>query len=160
TRFQDVLQGRRRPRRRRNTRQLTAGRRWHLPADTGRLEDRVVLSLLSTFELDGNATTGVLGASGSTTTSHDWDHVFAITNVDPSPVTGALASPLVTDALNSNNDDIFTGGGSKDTLGIQQGKWLFTGSKPQGKNDIPHAYATAYTDPSNGHVILYAGLDR
>src|SRR6516162_108321 len=44
-----------------------------------RLEDRMTPSvLLGTFELDGNATTGVLGPpSGSTTSSHDWDQVFA-----------------------------------------------------------------------------------
>ena len=66
----------------------------------------------------------------------------------------------MTDKVNSNADDIFTGGGSKDTLGIQQGQWLFTDSKPQAKDDITHAYAAAYTDPSNGHLILYAGLDR
>ena len=57
-------------------------------------------------------------------------------------------------------DDIFTGGGSKDTQGIQDGRWLFTDSKPQAKNDITHAYAAAYTDPDNGHLILYVGLDR
>src|SRR5262245_3961014 len=124
------------------------------------LEDRVTPSLLGTFELDANVTTGVLGSSGSTTTSHDWDQVFADTNVTPPPVSGALASSFVTDAVNSNTDDIFTGGGSKDTQGIQSGKWLFTESKPQGKNDITHAYAGAYTDPSNGHLILYAGMDR
>src|SRR5262249_15221890 len=38
--------------------------------------------------------------------------------------------------------------------------WLFTDSKPQAKNDITHAYAAMYVDPSNGHIILYAGLDR
>src|SRR5215472_2127645 len=97
TRFQDVLQGRRPLRRRRSTRQLTGGRRWHLPADTGRLEERVVLSLLSTFELDGNATTGVLGASGSTTTSHDWDQVFADNQAVPKTNTAAaLASSFLT----------------------------------------------------------------
>src|SRR5262249_16425452 len=111
------------------------------------------------FELDGNATTGVLGPSGSTTTSHDWDQVFAdVTN--GTSTSGALAASFVTDAVNTTNDDIFTGGGSKDTLGIQQGQWLFTDSKPQGKNDITHAYAAMYTDPSNGHVLLVAGLDR
>src|SRR5262249_34325172 len=26
--------------------------------------------------------------------------------------------------------------------------------------DITHAFAAAYTDPTNGHLILYAGLDR
>jgi uncharacterized repeat protein (TIGR01451 family) len=126
-----------------------------------RLEARVTPSLLGLFELDGNVTTGLLGTSGSTTPSHDWDQVFADNQaVPPTATSGALASTFVTDAVNSNGDDIFQGGGAKDVLGIQQGPWLFTGSKPQGKNDITHAYAAAYTDPSNGHLILYAGLDR
>src|SRR5262249_55422800 len=103
---------------------------------------------------------GVLGTSGSTTTSHDWDQVFADNGVTPPPVSGALASAFVTDPFNTNTDDIFTGGGSKDTQGIQPGPWLFTASKPQAKNDITHAYAALYTDPSNGHQVLYAGLDR
>jgi hypothetical protein len=121
----------------------------------------VTPSVLGTFELDANATTGLLGATGSATTSHDWDQVFADNQVTPTGTTsGALASTFVTDAVNSNADDIFTGGGSKDTLGIQSGRWLFTGSKPQAKNDITHAYAAAYTDPTNGDLILYAGLDR
>ena len=107
--------------------------------------------MTSVFELDGNATT---------TTTHDWDQVFADNNVVPPPFSGAVASAFVPDAVNTTADDIFTGGGSKDTLGIQQGPWLFTGSKPQGKNDITHAYAALYTDPSNGHVLLFAGLDR
>src|SRR5262249_54492646 len=88
------------------------------------------------------------------------DQVFADNNVTPPPVSGALASTFVTDAVNTTADDIYTGGGSKDTLGIQQGKWLFTDSKPQGKNDITHAYAAAYRDPTNQHLILYPGLDR
>src|SRR4029453_12263762 len=58
------------------------------------------------------------------------------------------------------SDDIFTGGGSKDVFGIQQGPWLFTDAKPQAKNDITHAYAALYPGPSNGHAILYVGLDR
>jgi hypothetical protein len=131
------------------------------------LENRVTPSLLGAFELDGNVTSGVLGPSGSTTTSHDWDQVFAEAG---SPVTGgsfiqgavsgALAGSFVTDKVNTNTDDIFTGGSSKDTQGIQQGPWLFTGSKPQGKDDISHAYAAAYIDPSNGHLIFFAGMDR
>jgi hypothetical protein len=83
------------------------------------LEDRATPSLLGVFELDGNATTAVLGSSGSTTTSHDWDQVFADAGA---PVTsGALAGSFVTDPVNSTADDIFTGGGSKDTNGVQQG---------------------------------------
>jgi hypothetical protein len=130
----------------------------------------VTPSILGTFELDGNATTGVLGTSGSTTTSHDWDQVFADAG-SPAAVpsqssfghgstSGALAGSFINDQVNSNSDDIFTGGGSKDTQGLQSGPWLFTGGKPQGKNDITHAFAAAYTDPSNGDLLLYAGLDR
>src|SRR5262249_23746070 len=111
------------------------------------------------FELDGNATTGVLGSSGSTTTSHDWDQVFNDATNGTS-TSGAISASFVTDAVNTTGDDIFTGGGSKDTLGIQQGAWRFTDSKPQAKNDITHAYAATYTDPNNGHVLLFAGLDR
>jgi hypothetical protein len=124
-----------------------------------RLEDRITLSVLSTFELDGNVSQGVLGTSGSVSASHDWDQVFADQS-NSSNTSGALATAFVTDAVNSNSDDIFTGGGSKDTNGIQQGPWQFTGSKPQAKNDIIHAYAAAYTDPSNGHLIVYSGMDR
>jgi len=116
------------------------------------LEDRSVPSVTSVFELDANVVT---------TATHDWDQVFADNQSDPPGTTsGALASSFVTDAFNSRSDDIFTGGGSKDTLGIQDGQWLFTGSKPQAKNDITHAYAAAYTDPSNGNLLLYVGLDR
>lgn len=125
-----------------------------------RLEDRVTPSILGTFELDGNGTTGVLGASGSTIPSHDWDQIFADSNAGPPFVSGAIASVFVTDAVNSAADDIFTSGTSKDTLGIQQGPWLFTGAKPQAKADIAHAYAAVYVDPANGHALLYAGLDR
>src|SRR5262245_5633797 len=125
------------------------------------LEGRVTPSLLGTFELDANVTTGVLGTSGSTTTSHDWDQVYADKiAVPPTTTSGAVASAFVTDAVNTNADDIYTGGGSKDTQGIQDGPWLYTRSKPQAKNDITHAYAALYNDPSNGHAILYAGLDR
>ena len=126
-----------------------------------RLDDRVTPSILGTFELDANTATGVLGSTGSTTASHDWDQVYAdLQAAPPATTSGALASAFVTDPVNSNADDIFTGGGSKDTQGIQAGQWLFTASKPQAKNDITHAYAAAYTDPSNGHLLLYVGLDR
>jgi hypothetical protein len=115
------------------------------------LEDRVTPSITSVFELDANVLTSA---------THDWDQVFADNNAVPPTVSGAVASAFVTDAVNSRTDDIFTGGGSKDTLGIQNGPWLFTDAKPQAKDDITHAYAALYTDPSNGHAILYAGLDR
>jgi uncharacterized repeat protein (TIGR01451 family) len=114
---------------------------------------------LGLFELDGNATTGVLGSSGSTTTSHDWDQVFADAT-NGTTTSGANAVGFTTDKVNSLTDDIFTGGGSKDVSGIQKGPWLFTDAKPQGKDDITHAFAAQYVDPATNDVILYAGMDR
>jgi hypothetical protein len=160
----DLLTGTRFPRRWRPKSSLY-GERFRPQVE--HLEDRVTPSLLGVFELDGNATTGVLGTSGSTTTSHDWDQIFADAG---SPATSgtftqgatsaAVAGSFVTDKVNTTADDIFTGGGSKDTNGIQEGPWQFTDSKPQAKNDISHAYAAGYTDASNGDLILYAGMDR
>src|SRR5262249_31008390 len=99
--------------------------------------------------------------------SHDWDQIFAEAG---SPATsgsfargatsGALAGSFVTDAVNSTADDIFTSGGSKDTLGIQSGRWLFTGSQPPSQGHIIPPYVATYTDPSNGHLLAYAGMDR
>ena len=99
------------------------------------------------FELDGNAVSGA--AAGE-----DWDHVFAGTD-------SADATAKVTDLTNSNSDDIFTGGGSKDEHDTTD--WLWTTSKPQAKNDIAHAYAAAYTATNAdtaGHTIVYFGLDK
>src|SRR5207249_1879786 len=88
-----------------------------LCARAEQLESRRLLSVTSTFELDGNVTTS---------TSHDWDQVFADNQTNPvGASSGAVASSFVTDKVNSNTDDIFQGGGSKDTLGIQSGRWLF-----------------------------------
>src|SRR5262249_45305992 len=123
------------------------------------LEDRLTLSInpAAPVELDGNVTA---------TTAHDWDQIFADAGSPATsgsffqgPTSAALAGGFFTDKVNTNTDHIFTGGGSKDTQGIPSGPWLFTGSKPQGKNDITHAYASAYLD-SNNHLILYAGMDR
>jgi uncharacterized repeat protein (TIGR01451 family) len=118
---------------------------------------------LGTFELDGNATTGVLGTSGSTNTSHDWDQVFADAG-SPSgsgsfsrgPASGAIGGSFLSDE--TTGDDIFTGGSTKDTLPV--GGWLFKTGKPQDKDELLHAYAAEYIDPGNGHQILYSGLDR
>jgi hypothetical protein len=114
------------------------------------LEGRVTPSInpATPFELDGNATT-------QSATTHDWDQVFADAG-SPSavPSTGsftrgsrslALAGTFINDQFNSTSDDIFTGGGAKDTHGIQSGPWLLTAGKPQGKDDIEHAYAAAYS---------------
>src|SRR5262249_12876092 len=93
---------------------------------------------------------GVPGDDWSSALGFDVAGVFGSSN----------AHSFVTDKTNSNTDDIFQGGGSKDVSGIQQGPWLFTASKPQAKDDIEHAFAATYVDPATNDVILYPGLDR
>jgi hypothetical protein len=138
-----------------------AGRRQSSPRCPLRLEQletRVTPSVnpATPFELDGNATTQ---------TAHDWDQIFADAgspaihtsgSFTKGPTSGALAGSFVSDEL--TGDDIYTGGSTKDTLPI--GGWMFKTGKPQDKDEINDAYATAYTDPTSGHLILYAGLDR
>src|SRR5262249_39092337 len=146
-------------------------RSWHVPS-LERLESRVLPSLLSTFELDGNATTGVLGTSGSTTTSHDWDQVFADAGsptANPGrgtftngPTSLALAGTFINDPVNSQSDDTFAVS-SKDTDPISQ--WQWSNSKPGNTADIVNTFAATYLDtdptsPTFGHFFLYLGMDR
>src|SRR5215467_7618097 len=118
--------------------------------NTGGVDDGTV------FELDGNTVPNSGGLGG-----HDWDQVYADhqSGIIPPPTSGALAIGFDTDPVNTTQDNIFQGGGSKDTQGLQKGPWLWTTSKPQGKDDITHAYAAAYILP-NGHLGLYVGADR
>ncbi len=78
------------------------------------------------------------------TTTDDWvniatppNHAVATSFISPN------TSPA--EAINSNSDSIFTGGGSKDISGISS--WAWKNGKPQGKDDIEHAFAAAYTLP-------------
>src|SRR5262249_18981231 len=108
-------------------------------------------------ELDGNTT---VESSGS----HDWNQVFSDFQGTTTNASGARAVDFVNDAINTTRDNIFSAGGSKDISGIQQGPWLWTNSKPQGKDDIENAGAALYTerstDPNPGDTILYAMVDR
>ena len=89
-------------------------RRSHLRVE--QLEDRTTPTInpATPLELDGDVTTN---------TAPDWDQIFADGNVVPPSVSGALASAFLSDAVNSREDNTFTGGGSKDIRGIQDGPW-------------------------------------
>ena len=65
---------------------------------------------------------------------------------------------MIQDPVESPADDIFDGGQTKDTSDIDA--WSWKGAEPNDKNDIQHAFAAAYEDPDNGHLIVYFGLDR
>ncbi|MEJ2597737.1 MAG: hypothetical protein P8Z00_05350 [Anaerolineales bacterium] len=99
----------------------------------------------------------------------DWENVYLGTS-------SAFATSFIEDTFANNNIDngaepfvflrtpevtFFTGGGSKDTNGIQDGPWKYKVEKDQvpDKNDIVNAFAAAYDDPNDGHTIFYFGLD-
>jgi hypothetical protein len=86
--------------------------------------------------------------------AEDWSTIFAANN---GGATAAVAFSFASDLFNNRNDNQYTGGSTKDNLDISG--WLWKNGSPQGKDDIEHAYAAAYT-ASNGHTILLAGVDR
>ena len=55
----------------------------------------------------------------------------------------------------------YTGGGSKDTNGIQDGPWIYdtTNDQVPDADDIVTAFAAAYEN-TDGDVIFYFGADR
>src|SRR6266478_4395546 len=112
------------------------------PSKVFQLEGNVVTDASVCFLLNANgAFTSAPGqngcASGTLVTfaqgTEDWDKIA-------SGQTAALAKSFISpasspaEAINSNSDSIFTGGSSKDIIGI--GNWLWKNGKPQGKDDI------------------------
>jgi hypothetical protein len=127
------------------------------------------------LELDGNATPGN-GSSAVPPVPNavDWQNVYCTTNPGAAGCSGvapdgAKPDAFVTDPFNNLNDDIFTTGGSKDPNAVAS--WAWTGSKPQAKDDIEHAYAAEYaaatvcsdsalTTNCVNHQVLFLGADR
>src|SRR3989454_10968556 len=122
------------------------------------------------FQLDGDAKAATCGgAFGGTIgcTGDDWDNLYTCpadgvlgcTKATPGVGNSAAAiSDLVVDLSPSS---IFTGGGSKDQLDMNQWNWK-DGSVPD-KDDLIEAFAALYTPTSGaraGHKILYFGANR
>ncbi len=99
---------------------------------------------LGLFELDGDA------VHQAAIDGDDWDQVYGGTS-------GAQSTQFVKDLTDSQNDDSFTGGSTKDDLPVTG--WLWKQAKAsQAKNDIADAFAASYTH--NGDTIAYFGLDK
>jgi hypothetical protein len=104
------------------------------------------------FELDRNA----IDSNGAATLPDDWDTVNL-----PLPLGSGGSSFAHTGVIQETDPDTskFTGGGSKDNNDLNQ--WQFiTGNPTPDKDNITNGYAAAYTNPANGHLITYFGLDR
>jgi hypothetical protein len=104
------------------------------------------------FELDKNV------LDNAAVAGDDWSNVFA-GNDSAVTDTGIRSDPAP--------QSIFTGGGSKDDLGINNdppndpwtdGPWSHTDGSVPPKDNITNAYAAAYT--SGGDTFIYFGLDR
>src|SRR5262249_40175415 len=113
-----------------------------------RLEDRLAPAALGTFELDGNATTQ---------STHDWDQVYNDAVLNPTQNTsGSIPGAVIFihDAVNSPTDNVFIGGGSKDTNDLNL--WQIGQGTPQAKADIADVYAAAYSVLVGGqtHTII------
>jgi uncharacterized repeat protein (TIGR01451 family) len=99
---------------------------------------------LGLFELDGDA------VHSAAIDGDDWDQVYGGTSA-------AQSTQFVQDLTDSQNDDSFTGGSTKDDLPVTG--WLWKQAKAsQAKNDIADAFAASYTN--NGDTIAYFGLDK
>jgi uncharacterized repeat protein (TIGR01451 family) len=95
------------------------------------------------------------------TPAGDNSGAFALAWVEDTFANGNIdngAEPFVFDR--TPEVTFFTGGGSKDKYGIQDGPWKYKTVNDQvpDKNDIVNAFAAAYDDPTNG-TIFYFGLD-
>lgn len=140
------------------------------------------------FQLDGNARatcppapdTGFCGPS-----QKDWADLFNVATGGGTQTVSAVTLPLVTAngtftnatftrdfrsgaacALNSSSTTFCTGDtttfatGSKDTLDMNTGWACNFDHNVNSKIDIMNAYSAAYTRTSDGHKILYFGLEK
>lgn len=111
------------------------------------------------FELDGDAT--YHNATSPYGPFDDWQNLVSNSpapNASLQQFTGVTPDPGHGTGTNVSDQTTFIGGGSKDINDISKWKWT-AGSIPA-KDDITNAYAAAYTNPSNQHLIVYFGADR
>ena len=114
----------------------------------------------TTFQLDGNE------ADGGVTSPPDWQDLFTTGSATTSPTAlGTLPTGFVTASFfrdftpNSTADSSTYATGSKDTLDITPGWQCKKSNNVTDKGDIQNTFMTPYR-ASNGHLIIYAGLEK
>ncbi len=130
------------------------------------------------FELDvlnGAGAANVVNDGANQLGADDWADIYADV-IDGTPAgdnSDAFAIAFIEDTFAANESSFFTGGGSKDTLCIQDpcadgsgasggaGPWLYdtVNDVVPDKNDIVNAFAAAYEEPGSDDIIFYFGLD-
>ena len=138
------------------------------------------------FQLDGDAQTS-MNTAGTPTALDDWDKVCYQVGVTPvsaggdgltpaqaatrcgigSPTSGATAVSWTAEA--NPNSSIFTGGGSKDPIDINQWAWKDGAGGLPDKDNLEHGFAVRYSKPSSATCpgggtptceLVYFGSDR
>ncbi len=121
------------------------------------------------FQLDGDVTASTTTNVGGSLQPHDWDSFFNADTTEKALPTDYTASAFSKDFQTTTKkgqivfatlDPTTFTTGSKDTLDINPGWQCASSNNVLSKNDIMNAYSVAYTNPSNGHQILYFGLER
>jgi hypothetical protein len=113
--------------------------------------------LLNIFEIDNN--TPNAAAAGD-----DWQNTIGEAAQGGTKTSAAIQYVRIGDGAGgtgtADNSTIFTGGGSKDEQPIANWKWKDGAGGLPDKDNIVNAYAAAYINSANGHLILYFGADR
>ncbi|EWT00075.1 hypothetical protein N865_18020 [Intrasporangium oryzae NRRL B-24470] len=118
------------------------------------------------FQLDGDVAASTTTNIGGSVQNYDWSSLFGTSGEKLSLPTGFTASVFSKD-FNTNANGTFNTSdattyttGSKDTLPISTGWQCTASNNVNSKIDVMNAYAAAYTDPDNGHQLLYFGIER
>ncbi|MFC3530808.1 hypothetical protein ACFOLG_01280 [Vogesella facilis] len=112
------------------------------------------------MEMDGNIIADSLNPA-----PNDWADMYTVTGgigiPKTSPPTNFFAPTFSRDFdPNSNKDSTTFTTGSKDTLNIGGGGWQCVGSNNvNDKTDVLNAYAVAYKNPGDGHIIIYFAME-
>ena len=120
-------------------------------------------ALCNVFEIEGNA----VDDSGFPGLPEDWNDVLTSAETNAVGPQGSISGPPTTASVAvvrafTNDlgaiDQIFTQGGSKDFNEITD--WRHTTGSVPDKDEITHAGAAKYVDPTTGHEILTFFADR
>ncbi len=117
------------------------------------------------FQIEGDVCGGgpiPLSASCVDTTGDDWDNLITCSGTlgNCSAVQGNAAEVPVF-VFDPAPNSIFTGGGSKDDLAIEQ--WQYKNGNVPDKDNLIEAFAAVYlptSGPRSGHKLLYFGANR
>jgi hypothetical protein len=116
------------------------------------------------FQLDGDVSAATTTNVGGHVQTLDWDSFFDSAGNKKTLPTGFNASVFAKDfqtvngSFSTSDPTTFTTGG-KDTLPISSGWTCTSSNNVNSKDDLMNVYAAA-GDASNGHQLLYFGLER